>query len=662
MSGGPIGPFASRGSRKLLRITGGFLGCFTAFLSGYLLFGHRAITALYSGNALPIVGRIPLDRSVPLGQCLTRADEQVTLLALTAFLSFFFYLLLVLIVRRLLRNEVQVPSPVAPRSNVRAQEVWWAFLVYLLVTVAYFYSVIPHLATQLIGPPGDNMQHLWDIWWARTALQGGLDFLHPASIYWPGGHNLLFHAFSTYNLILATTVGHPLPPVLAYNLLVLSTFVIAGVGAFLLFRHFTDNTAAALLGGFIFAFSPTHFAHSLHQIEIASSQFVPFFVLYYLKILNHGSKRNVAWASLFFLLNALCSWYYLVFSLFLMAACYGIEAYRRRRLLLAGPVLSSFVIVGVTLIATSPLTLRMLLYAARTPGVSTWGYGEYVIDLFGFLVPHSYHLLAGLPPVSSLNRSYVGYPWESAGYLGVLTVCLLLASGRFLVKHAARHVLTLLFFVALALGATPHLAGRSLPVALPYAAIQYIPVISEARAPNRAMAYAYLFLGLLVALAFSFQLREGFLHRRRWVPVLLTLAIVLDFWTPCRQSTEVRLPPAYAAILAQEPTKDFAVLDLPRVSWSRRARYMVYQTLHGFPIVQGYMSRKPSPSLLDTLEYRDLALQRAQLRSVRVKYIVVHKRFLATTTAEENRLDLGRYLAEYQAFFADTANLVLRVY
>ncbi len=652
-----------REMRAALRVTGAFLTLLAAGLSAYALFGHRILVAAYSGKALPLIGRLAGDRSLPLGQYLARADEQVTLFAVTAFFSFFFYLLLVLIVRRFLRIDADSERSVSVRPRrVRAWEATAAVAVYSLLTVAFFYPVIPHLSSRLIGPSADNMQHLWDVWWARHALQGRLDFLHPTSIFWPEGYTLLFHPFSPYNLLVALTVGRPLSPVTAYNLLVLSTFVVAGVGAFLLIRHFIDDTAAALLGGFIFAFSPSHFAHSLGQIEIASLQFIPFFVLYYLKSLQDGSKKNVVWASVFFLLNTLCSWYYLVFALFCMAACYGIEAYRRRRLLMPGPIVASLVIVGATFVVISPLAMRMLLYSIRHPGVSTWGYDEYVVDVLGLLVPHHYHWLAGVPFVVRLNGSYSGFAWESVGYLGVFCVGFLLASSRVLVKRAARNVLGLLFFLVLSFGASLHFAGRVIPTVLPYAAIQYVPIISAARAPGRAMAYAYLFLGVLVAVAFSYQLRGGFLRKRKWVAALLALAMFADFWTPCRQTTDVRLPPAYSAILAQEHTKDFGILDLPCGSWSRRARYMMYQTLHGIPIVQGYLTRKPSPSLVDTLEYGDLPAQREQLRSAHVKYIVIHKRYLARDRGQWNEIDPGRYVEEYQSFFEDTENLALRVY
>jgi hypothetical protein len=89
---------------------------------------------------------------------------------------------------------------------------------------------------------------------------------------------------------------------------------------------------------------------------------------------------------------------------------------------------------------------------------------------------------------------------------------------------------------------------------------------------------------------------------------------------------------------------------------------MMYQTLHGIPIAQGYLARRPPSSLGDGLAYDDLAAQREQLRLAHVKYIVIHKRFLTRETGEVNELNLDRYVQEYGRFYEDGDNLVLRVY
>jgi hypothetical protein len=238
----------------------------------------------------------------------------------------------------------------------------------------------------------------------------------------------------------------------------------------------------------------------------------------------------------------------------------------------------------------------------------------------------------------------------------------MLASSRVLVKRAAPYLLGLVCFLPLAFGPRLHFLGRAIPSVLPYALIRHIPILSGARAPGRMMAYAYIFLAVLVAVAFSYQLREGFLRNRRWVAFLVVLGICADFWSPCREMTPVRLPPAYAAILGSEPAGDFGLLDLPGESSIFCARYMMYQTLHGIPIVQGYLPRKPSRSLVDSLAYDNLSAQREQLRSARVKYIVIHKQLLKQKTDAGEATSPERYVEEYGRFYEDSENLVLRVY
>jgi hypothetical protein len=640
-----------------------FLAGLAACLVVYFLFGHRVLTAVHGGTAPPLFDRLLGARSQPLEHYLASADARVVQDAATAFVSFFLYLFLVFLVRRLLKRDTEfVRAAPARPDGIRASQTALAFLIYALLAMAFFYRVIPHINSQLIGPPEDNMQHVWDLWFARSATGGISGFLQTTRIFYPEGTSLLFHPFSWFNLLLASTIGFLLTPVAAYNLLILLTFALSGVGAFLLTRYLTRDTAAALLGGFVFAFNPSHFGHALHQIEIASIQFIPFFVLFYLKVLERRSAGNVAWASAFFLLNSLCSWYYMLLALLGMAVCYGVEALRSKRLLLPGAITSSLIIVGATLVVLSPLVVSMLVAAATHSNLWPGGYGRYVVDIAGLLVPHYNHILAQVPLVARVNVSYTGFAWESVGYLGLVGTGLMLASSRVLVKRAALYLLGLVCFVLLAFGPRLHFLGKTIPSFLPYALIRLIPILSGARAPGRMMAYAYVFLAVLVAVAFSYQLREGFLRRRRWVAFLVVLGICADFWSPCREMTPVRLPPAYTAILGREPATDFGLLDLPGRSSIFCARYMMYQTLHGIPIVQGYLPRKPNPSLVDSLVYDDLPAQREQLRSAHVKYIVIHKQLLRQKEGVRSGVDPDRYAREYGTFYEDGDNLVLRVY
>lgn len=650
-----------RESRLPLLVAGAFLAIFLLCVVVYVLCGHRLLTAVHSGKASATFSRLAGDRSQPLETYLRTADQTALRYAATAFISFFLYLFLAVLVRRLLAGDANsVRSPPERPPGVGVRELAGAFVIYVVVTLIIFRTVLPDIATRLIGPPEDNMTSLWTVRWAHEALRNGLGFFHTNSIFYPEGSSLLFHTFTPYNLILAVTAGYRLSPVTAYNLLTLQTFAFSGVGAFLLARRITGDTVAALLGGFVFAFSPSHVAQSFHHLNIASLQFVPFFAYFYLRTLDGNSRTDTALAAVFFLLNALCDWTYLVCALFFMTGCYCLLAWRQRTLLLREVLVPSLVIAGSTFVVLSPLIANMLALAARHPQVWAGGYDTYAVDVLGFIVPNNLQSVA-LPLVTRINKSYPGFSWESVGYLGITCLGLVLSSSRVLVERAARYVLGLLFFIVLTLGPSLRIMGRPIVSVLPYRLIEYMPILSGVRAPGRIAAYAYLFFGMLVAIAFAHQRREGYLRGRGWLAALLALAIIADYRVPRPPMTAVHLPAAYQTILRQDQAADFGLLDLPDFA-PCRSYYMMYQAQHGIPIVQGYLARKTSVSLLDSLEHRDLCAQQEQLRRAHVKYIVIHKSFLAPAARAGSGLDVCCYVETYETFYQDAENLVLRVY
>ncbi len=125
-----------------------------------------------------------------------------------------------------------------------------------------------------------------------------------------------------------------------------------------------------------------------------------------------------------------------------------------------------------------------------------------------------------------------------------------------------------------------------------------------------------------------------------WLPVVaryaLPVLILFEFWS----APFVTVPPGWDVPiyeqLAQEPGR-FGVLELPIRQFGD---YMAYQTLHGKPIVGGYISRQPpyptlenTPALrfmLDATPLDDPARDRitggageAALRNLQVKYVII---------------------------------------
>ena len=96
------------------------------------------------------------------------------------------------------------------------------------------------------------------------------------------------YAFSGYPLLATNQVAafYPpnwsfllLPPVLANNAVVVSSFAVAGLGVFVLARRLCRDDAGAAVAGVAFGLSPFLFAHLTHQSLIASIAWLPW-VLY----------------------------------------------------------------------------------------------------------------------------------------------------------------------------------------------------------------------------------------------------------------------------------------------------------------------------------------------------------------------------------------------
>ncbi len=158
--------------------------------------------------------------------------------------------------------------------------------VYTVVTVVMTWPLALNLPTRLPMDLGDPLLNAWILSWNWTHLSallhghlGAMDGYWSAPIFHP---EPLALAYSEH-LFAQALEGLPVylltgSVVLAYNLLFLSTFVLSGLGAYLLVRDLTGNERAALLGGLLYTFAPYRMAH-LGHLQVLSSEWLPFVLL-----------------------------------------------------------------------------------------------------------------------------------------------------------------------------------------------------------------------------------------------------------------------------------------------------------------------------------------------------------------------------------------------
>jgi hypothetical protein len=152
-----------------------------------------------------------------------------------------------------------------------------------------------------------------------------------------------------------------------------------------------------------------------------------------------------------------------------------------------------------------------------------------------------------------------------------------------------------IFFVW-SLGSHLNAFGFNTGMILPGAVLRYVPIVSNARIPGRAIVVAYLALSVLAAIgAATWRPRRW----RQWTWIAAcAAAVVIDFLPSPFPTVALDRPAIYEA-LRNRPERG-SVCELPlgiHDGFGGRGftddRTMFYQSIHERPVTGGYISRLP---------------------------------------------------------------------
>ena len=500
-----------------------------------------------------------------------------------------------------------------------------ALLGYVAVTLGLTYPLVRQFTSAIPGDSFDGWQNYWNLWWLRSALLDA--HMHPfytPMLFHPTGVSLLFHTLNPFNGLAALPVQVVWGLLPAYNFIVLLSFTLGGLGAYLLAREvlgFGAKWLPAFVAGAIFTYSPFHFAHLLGHMQVISLEWIPFFALYLLRVarpfaaagqpLSRRTAHDVAMAVLFLALVALCDWYYVLYCLLLTAVTFAWALWRSWRTGDAGPsrVARLFFVFGgiwiVFAIVLSPLLAPMMREAMQLsfmvpdPGQSR----ILSADLLAYVTPQEFHPLWGdwAREKASMFTSTVSEHQVFAGYtaLALAAVALAFAANG---RDSARGPWTwvLAGFFILSLGPVLHVGGQTqlLPgggeIPLPYAWLaQLIPFMEITRSVSRLSVIVMLAIAVLAAIGLQWVMTR-FHHGQVLAAAALGL-VLFEFLPAPYPMSPPDTPPWYAELAASPDQK--AVLNLP-MNWDRPG-YLLYQTVHGKPLTTAYISRDDPRTLTE---------------------------------------------------------------
>ena len=523
-----------------------------------------------------------------------------------------------------------------------------------MVALVITWPLARDLAHNVAGGYGDPLFTAWVLAWDATHLfargwwNANIFAPHPLALAY--SDHLVAEALQVLPFYALTR-----NPILVYNLALLSTFTLSGLGAYLLVRELTGDRTAAFVGGLAYAFTPYRIG-ALPHLTVLSSAWMPFTLFAFRRYFDTRRVLPLACAVLAWSAQNLSSGYYLLF--FAPAiAIYLLWEISRRRLwrdarTLAGVALACAATVFVTLPFVLPyLELRELgfeprslaetqqfsadVYAYLTSDVNLWLSGSVwrawpkaegslfpgltisALALFAasrrvrpivlapilVIMPLLFGVVIRMPGVriASLSRALV--------VVFAAAIVMLIASRRartrvidWLQTPAGCFATITLFAIVMSFGPDVRAHGRVVLDTNVYALFyRFFPGYDGLRVPARFVMIAALGLAVMCGLALAEI-------RRRSIAIVAAVLIVAEALAaplPLNQnSTEyVRaglaplpplervVPPVYRYIASLPP--DAVVMELPLGEPAFDLRYMFFSTTHWRRLVNGYSGGFP---------------------------------------------------------------------
>jgi hypothetical protein len=485
-----------------------------------------------------------------------------------------------------------------------------SLLLYTALTAVVTCPQFLHLR-DTVHDDGDPLLNAWALAWVAHQLPIAPAHLFDANIFHPERHTLAF----SETLVVPAAIVAPLRwlgagPLLVYNIVFLSGFIVSGAGVALLVRSLTGDGAAGLVAGIVFALLPYRIDHYPH-LQLQQTQFLPFAFWAFHRLLRTGRMRDGVLFGAFTAGQVLSCMYYGLFLVPYMAVVCGVlligaRAFDRKRLT------ALVVAAAIAIVAVIPVA-RAYLGARRIVGERSQ---EEVADgsahLRNYLGPPEANLLYGrvLKPFADGERRL--FP----GFVAMALALVALWPRRR--SHDASAVIA--YAVGLLLAVDLSLGFNGLSYGVLY---EYVLPFRGLRIPARMGIIAGFSLAVLAGFAVS-----GLMRGRRWMAVAIAAAMVLEYANrPLQlQAIQTTPPESYADMVADRADSPTATIFEFPASARDDPTYMYFSTFHWHTLLNGYSGFFP-PSyvrLLNSMENFPDDVSIGAIKGRGASYLLVH--------------------------------------
>jgi hypothetical protein len=457
-------------------------------------------------------------------------------------------------------------------------------LLFAALSVFWTWPLATQLSSRIAFDPGDPFLNTWIIWWNSQAVPFTEKWWSPPIFYPMRGALALSEHLAGIGIFTAPLIHLGGTPALAYNASLLLSYALSGFFCYLLVRHLTGSTIAALCAGLAYGFAPFR-AGQLSHLQVLTSQWLPLQLLGLHAYLDTNRPRWLAVFGVAWVLQGLSNGYYLLFAPALLGlwGCWFLLAAGRWRQLLA---------VSAAGAVSSLVLLPAILGYRQVHGALGLARGRTEIIQFNgsfesFLKPS--YMLAFWPPREAPTVEDYLFP-------GLTIVLLIVAAAvaipritpvekRRLAGTYAFYVVAALFMAALTFGPAAPDAGPA-GWLKPYQWFVDLPGFNGLRVPVR--------FGMLMALCLAVAGGVGLsmiLPARGALRIAVGIVVALGLSIDGMMKPLPVSPPPGRVELPDVPYS--AVLELPADDAAVSVAAMFRSMSHRRPLINGYSGHIP---------------------------------------------------------------------
>jgi hypothetical protein len=484
-----------------------------------------------------------------------------------------------------------------------------------------------------VHDPADPLMVTWVLAWVAHQLPLAPGHLFDANIFYPERNTLAY----SETMVVPGAISAPLhwagvSPIVVYNLVFLSGFVLSGVGVAMLVRRLTGCGGASIVAGVIFAFAPYRIDHYAH-LQLQQTQFIPLSLWAFHRLLDTRRVRDGIVLGLCVAGQMLSCMYYGLFLVPYMAVVCG-------TILVATRTLSrdrSIALAAAAAVLAIAMVPAGRAYLGARKVVGERGHQE-VMDgsarPYNYLAPPEVNLVYGDLFERFRDPERRLFP----GFVAIALSIVALWPGKTSRAVVWAYALGLLVAFDVSLGFNGVLYRALYDYFLPFRAL---------RIPAR--------MGLMVS--FSLAVLAGYggariggridgSWTRRLAFAAMALLLLVEYASKPLPlwSAPTGPPPVYADIIRDRGDSPTAVIFEFPTGHMEDPEYLYYSTFHWQYLVNGYSGFFP-PSYLKVVRavanFPDAASFDA-IKSHGARYVVVHGEWLYGARYEQIAAELDR--------------------